>query len=203
MKMQRLFPTAGEVKSMDLKTEPKKNGYEKNWSPLTQDPAATDGSERYLFSRNVDPHHVVSCAKVDGACIVAHATENPSFFTAFKRIHNLRALHLGTNAVQLPNGKHVALFHGLPADGSRGYLNFVYVVEPTAPYGIVGVGTKPLELPLGTVGSGGYAFTANLAWVDGLLAVSYGVKDRSSNFYILDPKQLLEGIEAIESYMYS
>lgn len=123
-------------------------------------------------------------------------TANDAFWSAFKKLWDLRSMHLGTNAVSLPNGKLVAIFHGLPAGNHRDYRNFVYVMEPAAPYAIIGVGEEPLALPLGSVGPTGYAFSSNLAWVDGRLVVSYGVKDRSANFYVLDPKTLLQSVQS-------
>ena len=196
MKLQRLFPDDGKITSLDL-IDGKMERYEKNWSPLAPDPTAPDS--RYLFSRNVEPHEVLSCSRLDGGCAATNKTENSPFWSKFMQLWGLRGLHLGTNAVALPNGKLVALFHGLPAGNSRDYLNFVYVVEASAPHAIIGVGEEPLRLPLGTVGSTGYAFSSNLAWVDGMLVVSYGVKDRTSNFYVLDPQTLLQNIQSTAS----
>ena len=108
----------------------------------------------------------------------------------------LQALHLGTNAIRLPNGQYMAIFHGLSALSAREYLNFVYIFEGQSPWGITAVRSEPLELPLGTVGSG-FAFTTNLAWLDGKVVVSYCVKDRTSSFFVTSMRDLAKDLRAV------
>ena len=107
-----------------------------------------------------------------------------------------QALHLGTNAIKLPNNRYAAILHGITASSSRTYLNFMYVFEGRHPWRIVGVGADPLQLPLGSVGSG-FAFTTNLAWLGDKIVVSYCVKDRTSSFFVANATTLLSNIQAV------
>jgi hypothetical protein len=192
MKMQRIFPLPGPVTELDFPGHMERT--EKNWSPIWEDPASSE--PRFLFSRTVEPHQVVSCG-INGTCAEAAVSSNPTFFDRFKSLWRLRALHLGTNAVKLPNGKFAAIFHGLVNGVAREYLNFVYVFEGRTPWRILGVASKPLELPLGTIGSG-FAWTSHLAWLDGKFAISYCVKDRTSSFFIVAVKTLLADLETTD-----
>lgn len=67
------------------------------------------------------------------------------------------------------------------------YLNFPYIIRGAAPWDIVDVWAKPMELPLGTVGHG-FVFTSSilLSAIEGgeedVVTISYNVNDRASMF---------------------
>lgn len=190
MKTQRLFPIPGAVIDLELvdRTMERK---EKNWAPFG--PSEAGG---YLFSRTVDPHEVVDCGR-NGSCTVAASSNATSFFARLKRIHNLKALHLGTNGILLPQKRwHIGIFHGVTDTAARTYLNFVYVFDVAPPYRIIGVADAPLDLPLGSVGSG-MVFTTNLAWAGDKIVIGYGVKDRTASFHVTDAKTLLAGVNEV------
>jgi len=192
MKIQKIFPAVGEPVDLDLGAGMER--YEKNWAPIQADPASP--RRRFLFARNVEPHQIVGCDAA-GKCLEAAASSQAAFFAAWKRLWQLRALHLGTNAIKLrSSNKYAAILHGILASSSRTYLNFVYVFEAAPPWQIVGVGAEPLQLPLGSVGSG-FAFTTNLAWVGDKIVVSYCVKDRTSSFFIANATTLLSNLQAV------
>lgn len=75
-------------------------------------------SDLFYFARRVEPHEIVGCAR-NGTCVIVSRTSHKEFFDAFLQKWQLRALHLGTNAVRLRNGLHAAVLHGVSAVSAR------------------------------------------------------------------------------------
>ena len=77
--------------------------------------------------------------------------------------------------------------------GQRRYLNIPYLLRGEAPWDIIDVWHKPLELPLGSVGHG-FMFTSSLLLHGSDVIVSYNVNDRNSMFWRRPLDVLLEGM---------
>eukprot|EP00050_Salpingoeca_kvevrii_P002413 m.193199 g.193199 ORF g.193199 m.193199 type:complete len:159 (+) comp10603_c2_seq15:1157-1633(+) len=99
-------------------------------------------------------------------------------------------LHLGTNAVQLPDGRFAAVLHALPLGGPKRYLNFAYLFSGKIPFTISHIASRPFDLPLNSVGHG-FVFTSSLTLVGSHLVLAYNVNDRTSNFVSLSLNEFL------------
>lgn len=193
MKIQRIFPNPSPIVDLTFAvSEKRKLGrIEKNWSPIRPAP---DGAT-FLFSTTLEPHDIVSC-DAGGQCTSLSRTSQQRFFSEFTRKWGLGALHLGTNAIELPNGRCAAIFHGITATRPLEYYNFVYTFESAPPYAILAVASEPLLLPLGDVGTG-FTFSSSLSWVDGRVVVGYTVKDRTASIATFTPSEFLVTLEKI------
>eukprot|EP00039_Didymoeca_costata_P020402 m.341134 g.341134 ORF g.341134 m.341134 type:complete len:403 (-) comp19855_c0_seq1:29-1237(-) len=187
MKIQQIFPNKGPPIDLDLIGS--LDRIEKNWSPISEH---LDG---YLFSRTLDPHRIVVCNH-SGICSNLVSTNHSLFFKNWMRVWNLKAIHLGTNAVRLKSGHYMAILHGIGADVSREYLNFVYVFRGSSPWEIIGLGSEPLALPVGSIMSG-YTFTTNLVLQSEKAIICYCVKDRTSSFFVTTIKNLTSSLRQI------
>lgn len=78
MKIQRLFPTVGVMVDLDLGSDDQMQRTEKNWSPII-----ANGSQYYLFSRQIEPHEIVRC-NTDGGCQKIAGSSNIDYFDKFK-----------------------------------------------------------------------------------------------------------------------
>ena len=87
----------------------------------------------------------------------------------------------------------------LLSDGTGWHIEHhrqVYVFDVAPPYRIIGVADAPLDLPLGSVGSG-MVFTSNLAWAGDKIVIGYGIKDRTASFHVTDAKTLLASVKEV------
>eukprot|EP00041_Stephanoeca_diplocostata_P026844 m.731275 g.731275 ORF g.731275 m.731275 type:complete len:454 (-) comp23057_c0_seq28:2979-4340(-) len=190
MKIQQIFPVIGRVVDLDITGDMQR--IEKNWSPIV----AENGT--YLFSRYVEPHQVIRCTISSGRCTNVAHSRNTDFFTSFKEFWKIKDIHLGTNAVKLPTGKYLAIFHGLSAVSSRSYLNFAYTFAAHPPWKIEGVAATPLELPNGPITSGAFVFSTNIVLLNATQAIiSYTVKDRTASFASMAVADILRNIKSI------
>ena len=193
MHIQRLFPSlTGPVLLSGLQNQ---GDIEKNWSPIgphTDSTGRVNGD--YLFSRFVDPHEILRCNAV-GACVVAATTNHSIFFNRFVKTHLIDKLHLGTNAVRVSEQYYGAIFHGVqyhPTAGLiRNYMDFPYLFDAQPPYEIRYVASKPLVLPVENPNRQ-FAYSTGLSFIDGRLVVSYGVNDKSCNFFVDDVDSIFD-----------
>lgn len=92
------------------------------FKPFTLDhiDGGIDGGRKklFFFARRVEPHEIVGCSR-NGTCVVVSRASHKEFFDTFLQKWQLRALHLGTNAVRLRNGLHAAVLHGVSAVSAR------------------------------------------------------------------------------------
>ena len=118
---------------------------EKNWSPFVHD-------GELLMSYSVEPHVVLRCAWVGGACEVAHNSSNPFLATYLTLGQVLRG---GTPYARLGDGSLLGAMH--VKDGAHApalYHTIFYLVDGTPPFRVRSLSPKlcfsrrPAELPL-------------------------------------------------------
>ena len=201
MYIQRVFPapahdrlplTVADDDSIQLKS------YEKNWTPIGEVHNAVTNSSDYLFARFVEPHQILQCNR-KAECSVAASRSNKAYFDELKKRHSYNAFHLGTNAVRINDSHYLALFHGLKRmpehDNAPYYGDHFYVFESASPWSIVRVSRSPLRIEP----SPGFqfSFTNGLAYVDGRLAISYGVNDLEAWVQVITLEQALHDMDAL------
>lgn len=104
---------------------------------------------------------------------------------------------MGTNAVRLPDGRFLAMFHGLALVGGRRYYNVFYTFAgPEDNFRIQAVAREPHELPLGNT-TQGFAFSTSLLLVSDRVVVGYNVKDRTCSFVVLSLSDILATLQPI------
>ena len=148
---------------------------EKNWSPFVHD-------GELLMSYSVEPHVVLRCAWVGGACEVAHNSSNPFLATYLTLGQVLRG---GTPYARLGDGSLLGAMH--VKDGAHApalYHTIFYLVDGTPPFRVRSLSPKlcfsrrPAELPLSPTCALQYAVGLAVDEAADVALVSLGEMDR-------------------------
>ena len=115
----------------------------------------------------------------------------------FKAKNDLKAIHLGTNAVRINSQYYLAIFHALRTCCIRSYADYPYLVRASPPYDIVKVSRSPLKYEPTQGGGFRFLFSSGLAFVDGRLVISYGYDDHHPNFHITSVEELTADMEEL------
>jgi len=159
-------------------TSPEPVNNEKNWMPFFD-------HENLMFVYSVNPHVILKCNTVTGACTQVAETENPHVNSKLR----------GSSQARLYDGQYVAVAHWRTSNSS--YLSQAYTFEAKLPYKITAISPTFVIKAEGTKAQSLIQFVSGFEIFEDTAYITYGEEDCDSKLFKVSMSALLDSMTSV------